>query len=218
MNMIRNVIFDLGGVLLNLDLQRCFKGFEALGVDMEMMMKSGRGDGGATMCEGVSATGDMDLYQVGGIGTEEFLERMRRLCKEGTRREDVLRVWNSWLLDIPLEKLELLKRLRREGYGVYMLSNTNEAHWEHIVRENFPEPVDVYFDDVFMSQELGMAKPNACIYKEVLRRIGCEAEQCLFIDDARANCDAAEVLGMKAVKYEVGVSELEDLVYGFIGL
>lgn len=213
--MIRNIIFDLGGVLLNLDMPLCFRNFAALGADREYFLGNGNAKG-ATICEGITASGDMDLYQVGGIGTEDFLEAIRRVCRPGTTTEDVLGAWNSCLLDVPAARLELLKWLRGEGYGVYMLSNTNDAHWRRIAEVNFPEPLDVYFDGVFLSHELGMAKPDEGIYREVLRCIGTPADECLFIDDAGVNCDAARGVGIRAVRYEIG-SDLRRVVEEGLG-
>lgn len=205
--MIKNIIFDLGGVLLNLNMPRCFANFEALGADKSYFMGSGSQRDttkGATICDGIRASGDMDLYQAGRISTEDFLTNVRTICKSGTTEKDVLDAWNSCLLDIPGYKLDLLKALRGKGYRVFMLSNTNDAHWKRIEKVNFPEPVGVYFDDVYLSHELGMAKPNADIYEEVLRRICAPADECLFIDDAQVNCDAAARLGIKVQKYDVG--------------
>lgn len=219
--MIKNVIFDLGGVLLNLDFQRYLDEFKALGVDVDKMLKAdnkGTCGGGSTMCDGMSANGIMDLYQVGKISSSDFFAETLKECKQGTTIEDVITAWNSWILDIPQYKLDLIKDLRNRGFKVYMLSNTNEAHWTKIEKDNFPEPTSNYFDDIFLSQELGLAKPGKEIYLEVLTRISdgqgqvVKPEECLFIDDSKANCDAANALGIKAVKYEIG-SELNVDMY-----
>lgn len=218
--MIKNVIFDLGGVLLNLDLQRCFDEFKTLGMDVDKVLKSSVSTygTGATMCDGMAAVGVMDLYQVGKISTPDFFCEIQKQCAPETTVEQVMSAWNSWILDIPQYKLDLIKDLKRRGYNVYMLSNTNDAHWKKIEKDNFPEPVSNYFDDIFLSQELGLAKPNEEIYHEVLRRISegqgqeVKPEECLFFDDSCANCDMANSLGIKAIKYEIG-SELKVDTY-----
>lgn len=214
--MIKNVIFDLGGVLLNLDLQRCFDEFKALGMDVDKVLKSSVSTygTGATMCDGMAAIGVMDLYQVGKISTPDFFCEIQKQCAPETTVEQVMSAWNSWLLDIPRYKLDLIKDLKRRGYNVYMLSNTNDAHWKKIEKDNFLEPVSNYFDDIFLSQELGLAKPDERIYLEVLKRISkgqgqnVKPEECLFVDDSQINCDVANALGIKAIKYEIG-SELK---------
>lgn len=205
--MIKCVIFDLGGVLLNLDFDLCFSNFEALGMDLKQFMKRGNDDDehkGSTLADGITSSGMTDLYQVGKISTADFLEETKRLCSPGTSMEQVIDAWNSVLLDIPQYKLDLIKDLRRKGYKTFMLSNTNESHWQLIEKKNFPEPVSHYFDDLFLSQELHLAKPGDEIYLEVLRRIGFRADECIFVDDSQANCDAAAALGIKAIKYNIG--------------
>ncbi|MBR1668446.1 MAG: HAD-IA family hydrolase [Bacteroidaceae bacterium] len=86
-----------------------------------------------------------------------------------------------------------------------MLSNTNDAHWQDIKARCFggQENVDKYFDHVFLSQEMHLAKPNDEIFLEVLRQIGAKAEECLFIDDSTANVEAASALGFHTMKAEV---------------
>lgn len=203
--MIQNIIFDLGGVLLNLDMPLCFKKFEALGANMAKLMHKEEGERkGDTICDGVVANGLMMLYQVGGISTNDFVDKLVEVSKPGTKVEDVIDAWNSCLLDIPQYKLDLLEKLRTQGYHIYMLSNTNDLHWKHIEKTNFPKPATEYFDGIYLSHELKMAKPDSCIYEEVLKRIGVPAEECLFIDDAQINCDAAKELGINVQKYDVG--------------
>lgn len=217
--MIKNVIFDLGGVLLNLDLQRCFKEFESLGMDVDNLLKSSVNNNGigATMCDGMAVSGVMELYQVGKVSTPDFFCELLKVCKSGTTIEQVMEAWNSWILDIPLYKLDLIKDLKGRGYNVYMLSNTNDAHWKKIEKVNFPEPLDTYFDDIFLSQELGLAKPGKEIYLEVLKRMSMgqgsdvKPEECLFIDDSRVNCEAAKALGINTIKYEIGSKLVVEL-------
>lgn len=211
---ITTIIFDLGGVLLDIDMPRCLREIQALGVDVQTLMAQGDTPGthGATLCEGMAASGTMHLYQVGAVTTDDFLESLRQLCRPGTTRSQVLDAWNTCLIDIPAFKLEAVKALRSRGYHTYMLSNTNEAHWEYIEQNCFPEPVSHYFDDIFMSQRLGMAKPDPRFYEEVLRRIGTPAASCLFLDDTQVNCDAAAALGIHVCKTEIAKTNEQGTV------
>ncbi len=205
---IRNIIFDLGGVLLDIDLNYCMQQMVALGVDMKKFEKEGMqtpaDTKAAVLGEGIVANGAMHLYQTGDITTEEFLEGVRRYCKEGTTREEVLEAWNTVCIDIPQYRLDKIAALRQQGYHIYMLSNTNEAHWLKIVSQCFGgQPiVDRLFDHVFLSQEMHMAKPNDDIYLEVLRKTGAKAEESLFIDDSTANLEAASTLGFHTLHAE----------------
>ena len=207
--MIRNIIFDLGGVLLDIDLLHCMRQMEALGIDLKDFERQGSptpaGVKAAVLGEGMVANGMMHLYQVGEVTTEEFLEGVRRCCRPGTTTENVLKAWNTCCIGIPQYRLEKVKELRNRGYHIYMLSNTNDAHWQDIQERCFGGEgnVEKYFDKVFLSQEMHLAKPNDEIFLEVLRQIGAEAEECLFIDDSTANVKAASALGFRTMKAEV---------------
>lgn len=205
--MITTIIFDLGGVLLDIDLTHCMRQMQALGLDLDKFRTKGlqapTGTRSAVLGEGIVANGATHLYQTGDITTEEFMEGVRRLCKEGTTREQVEAAWNSCIIGIPAYRIEKLRELKRR-YRICMLSNTNEAHWQLIVAQCFggQNVVDSLFDHVFLSQEMHMAKPNDEIYLEVLRQLGAEATECLFLDDSSANLDAASALGFHTYHVE----------------
>lgn len=211
--MIRNIIFDLGGVLLDIDLNYCIRQMQALGIDLDAFEKKGvqtpTGTKAAVLGEGIVANGAMHLYQTGDITTEEFLEGVRRYCQEGTTREQVLDAWNSCCIAIPSYRLEKLKELKERGYRIYMLSNTNEAHWQKIVAQCFggQDVVDSHFDHVFLSQEMHMAKPNDNIYLKVLEDIHAKANECLFLDDSSANLEAASALGFHTYHAETSKTQ-----------
>ena len=212
--MIKNIIFDLGGVLLDIDLIYCMRQMQALGIDLDAFEKKGvqtpTGTKAAVLGEGIVANGAMHLYQTGDITTEDFLEGVRRYCQEGTTREQVLEAWNSCCIAIPSYRLNKLKELKERGFRIYMLSNTNEAHWQNIVTQCFggQDVVDSHFDHVFLSQEMHMAKPNDEIYLEVLRQIHAQADECLFLDDSSANLEAASALGFHT--YHVETSKTQN--------
>lgn len=219
--MIRNIVFDLGGVLLDIDLNFCLQRVKALGVDFDAFSKQGEavektGVKPAVMGEGLVANGMLHLYQVGGISTEAFLAGVQRACRPGTTREEVLEAWNSCCIDIPKYRLEKVKELKERGYTICMLSNTNDAHWQDIRSRCFggQEVVDGLFDHVFLSQEMHMAKPNDDIFMEVLRQIGAKAEDCLFIDDSTANLEAAAALGFHTLHADISKTRDGKVVAG----
>ena len=196
--MIKAIIFDLGGVLIDVDMNRCFHNIKALGVDVDSLTRTSSENNApvSTVCEGVTISGALHEYQIGKIPTDKFITTIQQISTPGTTRQQVLDAWNSCLLTLPKYKLDFVKQLRNEGYATYLLSNTNDAHWKYILETSFPEPAENYFDKLFLSQEMGMAKPNPEIYAEVLRQISTPADECLFIDDSSANCKAAETLGI----------------------
>ena len=216
--MIKHVIFDLGGVLIDLDMPRCLEEFRALGADPEVLLRrpepadAGSGKAKATLCDGLVANGAMDLYQTGDVSTDDFVAGIQRFCNPGTTREQVLEAWNACLLTIPAYKLEFIKSLRAEGYCTHLLSNTNDAHWQLIAKEHFGGRTHEYFDSLFLSQEMHMSKPNADIFLSVLEQLGADASQCLFLDDAQANVDAAQALGYKVYKTPVRYDFRKDVM------
>lgn len=206
--MIKHIIFDLGGVLIDLDMPRCLESFRALGADPSVLLQPSdesnqQGRAKATLCDGLVANGAMDLYQTGDISTEQFVAGIQHYCMPGTTAEQVLDAWNECLLTIPTYKLEFIHELKSQGYHIHLLSNTNDAHWQHIADTHFGGKPEDYFDTLFLSQEMHMSKPNNNIFLAVLDRLGAKADECLFIDDAQANVDAAQTLGYQVYKAPV---------------
>lgn len=206
--MIKHIIFDLGGVLIDLDMPRCLESFRALGADPLVLLQPSaesnqQGRAKATLCDGLVANGAMDLYQTGDISTEQFVAGIQHYCMPGTTAEQVLDAWNECLLTIPTYKLEFIHELKSQGYHIHLLSNTNDAHWQHIADRYFGGKPEDYFDTLFLSQEMHMSKPNDNIFLAVLDRLGAKADECLFIDDTQANVDAAQTLGYQVYKAPV---------------
>ncbi len=208
--MIKNIIFDLGGVLLDIDLPFCMRSMQALGIDLNTLPQpaSAKEDADmkpAVMGEGVVASGMLHQYQIGTVSTPDFLSAVHSLCTPGITMQQVADAWNTCCIDIPQYRLDKVRQLRDKGYRIYMLSNTNDAHWQDIVARCFggQKAVDDLFDHTFLSQEMHMAKPNDDIYTSVLKVIGAPANECLFIDDSTPNVEAARALGFHTIHADV---------------
>lgn len=206
--MIKNIIFDLGGVLLDVDMKRTFMEFQKLGVDTSVFTsKTSDADPGvphATVCEGITVNGIMALYQTGDISTSDFFSAILKACRPGTTVEQVRDAWNSCLFTIPQHRMYAVLQLRKR-YNVYMLSNTNDAHWVYLLAHQFATPgadLATHFDRVFVSHEMHLAKPNPAIYQQLLSEIGAKPEECLFLDDATVNTSAAASLGIRTLTVE----------------
>ena len=103
------------------------------------------------------------------------------------------------------EKMEYIKTLRERGNRVVMLSNTNEGHWETIerlFRYTMGAPLSEFFDELYLSFEMNLRKPEPEIFESLLRSEGVEAADCIFFDDSEENCNAARALGIEAVVME----------------
>ena len=184
----KNIIFDLGNVLVKLNPEGCIGAFKAIG--MEELVDSN------PQSEGMKL---MSKLGVGMITTEEFCEAARKLTGADVTNEEIIDAANKMLVEIPDYKKERLLQLKKAGYRLFLLSNTIDVHWDYCVEHLFPylnHGVEDYFEYCFLSQRMHLAKPNACIYEEVIRQANIHPDETLFIDDLKENCEAAEKLGI----------------------
>ena len=214
MNYITDIIFDLGGVLLDLNMEGIGEACKRLGINPELFFvktensspSSDVGRGASTVCQGISASQAITAYQVGEMTSDEFLSLVLSHCSEGITRSDIIEAWNACIGVIPQWRLDLIKELRRKGYHTHLLSNTNNLHWEEIKRLFFMEEgytCQDLFDHVFVSHEVHLAKPDSEIYHHAVREIGRPAEQCLFIDDTLLNVEAANREGLQGAWLDI---------------
>ena len=184
---IKNLLIDFGGVLIDLDRRRCIDRFRRLGLrDMDGLLHD------------YQQQGFFQLHEKGLISDADFRDRVRSLIGAQTSDADIDSAWNSFLGDIPAYKLEFLLELRKR-YKLYLLSNTNAIHWEYACTHDFARDghrVEDYFDGIYLSYQMKMAKPDAEIFRAVLADAGIEAGQTLFLDDSADNCRAARELGI----------------------
>lgn len=185
-------VFDLGGVLSDIDVPGFVERFRQL------------------MPEGASCTLDPDVllagggdsflhdYELGMLTTEEALEHFHALCRPDVTFEQIRKVWLSELAPVQESKKALLRRLRRDGHTVCLLSNTNDMHWQYIepmFRYDGFTPED-HFDHVFLSYKLHLHKPEKPIFNAVCQTVP-QNEPIIYIDDAERNRNAGEQEGWK---------------------
>lgn len=201
---IKNVVFDFGGVLVDLDFKRCFHAFRAAGFsDIEDRFSA------------IKRDRIFDLYEKGEISTDKFRNELRKHLNSGLSDKDISDMWNEMLGTIPSYKLNLLLKLK-ERYRVYLLSNTNELHWDYAREKLFRcqgHTVSDFFTKPYLSFEMHLEKPDAAIYKEMLYDAQLKAEETFFIDDLDVNCRGAASVGMATHRYRVGtdLTRLFDL-------
>lgn len=184
---IKNLLIDFGGVLIDLDREHCIKNFKKLGFEnIEDFLNIYHQQGAF-----------MD-HEKGLISPAEFRDEVRRLMGKPASDQEIDAVWNSFLVSIPTYKLELLLKLR-EKYVVYLLSNTNEIHWNWSCKHVFPYhafKVEDYFEKIYLSFEMKMMKPEPEIFKAVIEDAGIDPKETFFIDDSEINCKTANELGI----------------------
>ncbi len=184
------LLFDLGGVLLNIDYQATITAFEKLGIPNFKELYSQ-----------ANQSGLFDKYETGKISSFQFINGILDVLPKGCTANDVVHAWNTMILDWPKGRLKLLENLA-STHDLYVFSNTNELHIEK-ARRTLTESTDLqledYFNTVFFSHELGDRKPNASAFQKILKIIGAKPEEVLFVDDSIQHVEGAASIGIEAV-------------------
>lgn len=189
---IKNVVIDLGGVMINLDRDRCVRAFQSLGLE--------------------NAGSMLGLYrqeepflsvETGRISSAKFYDNLRELTGRPTPDSDFESAFDEFLVDLPVERLAALRRMRAEGKRLYMISNTNAIMFDGWIKRAFMQEglhVGDYFDGIVTSFAEGVCKPDAALFETVIRRFSLNPAESVLLDDSEANCEAARSLGMQAVR------------------
>lgn len=186
--MIKNVLFDLGGVVMDIERMNCVAAFKRLGMaDPEAFL----GD--------YAQKGPFMLIEEGRISPDEFRAEIRRLLPEPVDDSRIDNAFEEFLVGIPRHRLEAIRKLRAR-YHTYVLSNTNPIMWNGKIAGEFAQEggvIDDYFDGVVTSFEAKCMKPAAGIFLYAINKLGIIPEETLFLDDSAANIEAAASLGFR---------------------
>ncbi|MEO0506930.1 MAG: HAD family phosphatase [Bacteroidota bacterium] len=196
--MIRNLILDFGDVFINLDkpaTARAMMPYGFTGVDSELQDV-------------------FNAYEKGIISSEAFLGTTQQRFPKASR-SDLITAWNAILLDFPEARLEFLEQLAAEKqYRLFLLSNTNEIHIDHVKKVMGPEKFGRFqnaFEVFYLSYEMGMRKPDAEIFQFVLDQNKLQPEETLFVDDTLENIVSAQQLGVQTWHLQVGQEDFLEL-------
>lgn len=198
---IRNIVFDLGGVVIDLTRERAVEALAALGLkDADSVL-------------GLYRQQEPFLgIETGRLHAGEFFELLRISCP-GASDVQLTEAFNQFLAGIPLERLRRLRELRDNGIRIYALSNTNPIMYNSWIAEHFRQEglsINDYFDGIVTSFQELCCKPDIRIFETVLRRYGLKGEETLMLDDSAANCEAARQAGMQAM--QVGTAPEADMI------
>lgn len=191
MTPIKNIIFDFGGVICDLDFEKCARGLMNLGFPAEKL------------CKDFVTQGIFQRINIGSAEPSEFWEELRRICG----RPDVadatwLEVWNYVLAGIPPQRYHALKQLS-QAHHLFLLSNISDPHWQytlnHLVQFGEENMLD-WFDALFLSYKMHLEKPDRAIFKKVLDTTGVRLEETLFVDDREDNIAAARSVGLHSLQ------------------
>ena len=201
------IVFDLGGVIINLNVPRCVANFKQLMTEENVRNVLGIDDDGEGVVAVSAATKQlMHDYEYGNISTDEFLHTLQEYCFEGTTIDQIRAAWLSMLDELPQARLDYIASLRERGYRTILLSNSNELHWDPIwERYNLGS----YFDAVFASHHLHMAKPNKEIFDHVVKE--ANVLNALYVDDLEKNRNAGETFA--GWQTFTSIDELKTLIH-----
>lgn len=193
MNIIKNLIFDFGGVLFNIDYKITERAFSLLTEEPF----SFNGTAGLTRI--------LKQYETGKINTETFIWNIQKRCGDNVQGRDIMKAWNSMLLSIPQERLDFLLELRK-NYKVFLLSNINEMHAgfaDRYIKTNYnlQDWQIKCFDKVYYSHIIHDRKPNKSIYTYVINDADINPKETIFIDDLIDNVKAAKQAGLHAAQH-----------------
>lgn len=205
--MIRNLLFDLGGVIMDIEKDRCVASFQRLGLP----------DAASYFGE-YSQKGPFMMLEEGIMTPQEFHRTLREAIGGDVTDRQIDAAFCDFLIGIPVERLVSLRRLR-EKYNIYLLSNTNPIMWHSKIKDEFTKEGrsrEDYFDGMVTSFEAKSMKPDEKIFRYAEEKLGIKPEETVFLDDSQRNLDAAARLGFKTLLVNPGdefVTLLADAGY-----
>lgn len=193
--MIKDIVFDFGGVLIEIDTANALRKFKELGIENpEEYINSYR------------QAGAFYLLENGDITAEEFISELSEICGRKISYNEAKEAWMGFVVKVNTEYLNFLQQLRPR-YRLSVLSNTNPFLQEWARSSMFTDsgkPLDHYFDNLFLSYKMNCSKPGDEIYRKMLLQANMRPEETLFIDDGQKNIEAARALGINVLKVNNG--------------
>lgn len=191
MNNYKNIIFDLGGVVIDINREAAARALSQLGiVEAERILGE------------YEQKGLFLLLEEGRISDAEMYDSLLPLCASDTTCTDIKIAFEKFLTGIPINRLHAIEKIRDAGYKTFVCSNTNPVFYNDWIAKAFRQDgktINDYFDGIVVSFQELMCKPNPDIFRNLLARYGLEPNETLFLDDSAANCSSAESVGIHTV-------------------
>lgn len=186
--MIKNIVFDLGGVIADIDQDAALASFRRLGVpNIESYL------------DPYEQKGIFKMVETGELGVDDFINAINTIVGHKIEPIEIYCAWQSFIKGVKVEKLQFINKLNKH-YMVYLLSNTNPFVMQWAESIDFSEdniPMQFYFDRMFLSYEMGLTKPDKRIFEKMIEQTEMRPEETLFIDDSQANIETARKLGFQ---------------------
>jgi len=192
---VKNIIFDLGGVILNIDYNLTVDAFKNLGVSNFDALYSQ-----------AKQSELFDLMETGKISNNEFRKGIRTLVNIDLTDQQIDDAWNAMLLDLPKSRIELLEKLKNEGYRLFLLSNTNKIHYnaytKNLNEEHKIVGLEQFFEKSFFSHQINRRKPATETFQYVLDEANLSGVETIFIDDSIQHVLGAREAGINSFHLE----------------
>jgi glucose-1-phosphatase len=202
MQNIKNIIFDLGNVILNISYEATAEAFAALGV----------ADFTSIFSKEAQNTMSDDI-ETGSVSEQDFLNYLLQLCRPGTTIAQVEYAWNAIILDFPIRRLQILQQLQLH-YNLYLLSNTNCIHercYNQLLLSQHGIPtIGVFFDKIYLSHKIGYRKPDPKAWQLIIDNHQLNPAETLFLDDSPQHIAMAKSLGLQTIHVVDGMN-MEDV-------
>jgi putative hydrolase of the HAD superfamily len=188
-NKIKNIVFDLGGVLITLDIAESINRYKKIGLtDINKLL------------DPYHQSGLFLELEEGKISKSEFYDEVRKLTSPNNSDDDILYAMLGFVKDIPIYKFEVIEKLKAKGFNIYLLSNTNPVLMDWAFRQDFfgnGKNIKEYFDKMYMSYLIGVCKPDRKIYDFMLNDTNMVPAETLFIDDGEKNVETGKQIGFQ---------------------
>lgn len=187
MSALKNIVFDLGGVILNLNVYKTIKALNKIGIE-KIVSNTGHNYHHPFFYE----------FEVGTISEDQFLEALQKIAKKNPTFPEIKEAWNAMILNIPEDRINLLKNLKKQ-YNLYLLSNTNSIHQLKYLKdfeEKYNYPFNSLFQKAYYSHEIGLRKPDQEIFEFIVKDSNVKASETMFVDDSLTNIKAAQKIGI----------------------
>lgn len=201
--MIKNILFDLGGVIITLDQTQAVRRFREIGLeDAERRLDPYTQSG---------IFGDVEL---GKIDAEQFCLELSAIIGHEVSYEQCLYAWKGYVGELPRRNLDCLLRLRAEGYRLVLVSNTNPYMMSWALSPEFDgngNSLAYYFDATYMSYKCGAMKPDDRFFRHVIDAERLNPAETLFLDDGQRNVEAAERFGIRTFRPDNGADWTKEI-------
>ena len=201
MDVIKNIVFDLGGVLIQLqpaETDACFCALTGSRTAYQQALKNWY------------SSGLFEQFEIGHLSEEEFITGIQAQLPDGASRAQIEMAWNVMLKKIPASGLQLVEDLQLNGYGVYLMSNTNSIHLRDfraiVQREHGIRDFDSLFDGAYYSHLIHARKPHAAPFEHVIKDAQLNPNETLFIDDNAPNLVGARQAGLHTLWHPTNTS------------